>query len=72
MYKLVIYWDDGRVEVAAQGTQEEVVKAMPGIAANINGEEALWELVHVAQAVAPKDVMQFIPAQMGVNGYHAT
>lgn len=47
-YQLIIHHDDGRQEIAAAGTQQEVYAAMPTI--KIDPEQALWEMKWVTPA----------------------
>ena len=44
MFQLIIYYDDGREEVAATGTMTEIYEAMPKVALTIDPDEALWEV----------------------------
>lgn len=68
MYKLLIYWDDGRVETAVTGTQEDIINAMPGVAERV-GDEALWQIVYEQTPYDMTNAAKLVPAQMGVNGH---
>lgn len=51
--QLIIHHDDGRVEVAAQGTWTEVNSALSKVVSTLDPETAVWEFKSVAQ---PYDV----------------
>lgn len=58
-YQLIIHYDDATTEIAAEGTLEEVQKAMPIIAAKLDPDTALWEV-------------KFVPAVYEHNVLHGT
>lgn len=69
MYKLIIFHDDGKVEVAAQGTLQEVNQAIPAVIAAIDPDTAVWQLKWQPNPVV--GIEQYVGSQMGnfVNGY---
>lgn len=62
-YQIVIHWNDGRSEPAAQGTREEVARCMPEIVTRIDPKQAKWELKYIpATAVISPTILA---SQMG-------
>lgn len=44
MFQLIIYYDDGREEVAATGSYTKICEKMPAIALTIDPDTAMWEV----------------------------
>lgn len=67
MIKVVIHYDNGVKEVAAEGTWVEVLSKVPDIIATIDPDIAVWEFVQVVLGYSLELAAKHVNDQLGNN-----
>lgn len=67
MIQVVIHYDNGIKEIAAQGSWDELMSQIPNIIAQIDPDAALWEFKEVKQPHSLELAAKHVADQMGVQ-----